>query len=205
MCKYCCWRSSVASFMIRLELRAECQVAKASTIIVCWCHAQPAGAPICEMCLFDFFPPLALKITFFLKKTKAHKTHIQASFFQIIQFFKCHKDIRMKDECKLLHNADSPLITYINRSHTNCLHVKSRWDSPPFPPHAVYPEIQEALPVISSQRGVWDFIRPPAVPKSPIGLHRADGPVTHHSADNSSKGKRKKKPHETFERFSNVR
>lgn len=41
--------------------------------------------------------------------------------------------------------------------------------------------------------GVWVFIRPPVVPKSPIRLHRADGSVTHRSSDNYGKKKKKKK------------
>lgn len=35
--------------------------------------------------------------------------------------------------------------------------------------------------------GVWAFIRPPVVPKSPIRQRRADGSVTHRSAGNSKK------------------
>lgn len=52
--------------------------------------------------------------------------------------------------------------------------------------------------------GVWAFNRPPVVPKSPIGLRRADGSVTHRSPDNSGK-KEKKRQHETFDRLLNLR
>lgn len=41
--------------------------------------------------------------------------------------------------------------------------------------------------------GVWVFIRPPVVPKSPIRLRRADCSVTHRSSDNSGKKTLKKK------------
>lgn len=51
--------------------------------------------------------------------------------------------------------------------------------------------------------GVWVFIRPPVVPKSPIRLRRADGFVTHRSSDNS--GKKKKRQREMFERLLNLR
>lgn len=110
----------MGSFLISLELQAQCEVANVGTADF---TSNQQGAPICEYCPFDLYSPLAHKTPCFFK---AHKTHVQVFVFQTIQFFKRHKDIELKDRRDLLYNAASLMITYFNHSRTNCLHVKSR-------------------------------------------------------------------------------